>query len=76
LNGTNPEIVGNASQQPYMTNAAFAHHARVMTLHHGERILAEVPTALRRFGILLLVLTISLPIFMAALIVVLWRLAG
>jgi hypothetical protein len=59
-----------------MTNAMFAHHARVMTLHHGERILAEVPTALRRFGILLLALAISLPIFMGALIVVLWRFAG
>jgi hypothetical protein len=47
-----------------------------MVPHHGERILGEIPTAIRRVGTLLLVLSIALPIFLAAFIVVLWRLAG
>jgi hypothetical protein len=59
-----------------MTSAIFAHQARAMVLYHGERILGEIPTAIRRVGTLLLVLSITLPIFLAAVIVVLWRLAG
>lgn len=59
-----------------MTSATFAHQAGAMVLYHGERILGEIPTAIRRVGTLLFVLSITLPIFLAALIVVLWRLAG
>ena len=58
-----------------MTGAAFAQHARTVVAHHGERILAEIPTTLRRIGTLLLVLTISIPVFLAGLLVVLWHLA-
>jgi hypothetical protein len=58
-----------------MTSAAFAQHARTVVAHHGERILAEVPTVLRRLGRLFLVLSISIPIFFAGLLVVLWHLA-
>jgi hypothetical protein len=58
-----------------MSGAAFAQHARTVVAHHGERILAEIPTTLRRIGTLFLVLTISIPVFLAGLLVVLWHLA-
>lgn len=57
-----------------MTTATFAQHARTVVAHHGERILAEVPTTLRRLGTLFLVLSISIPIFFVGLLVVLWHL--
>jgi hypothetical protein len=52
----------------------FGHQARTMVIHHGEKILGEIPTTLRRFAMLMLVLSISIPIFMVALLVVLWHL--
>jgi hypothetical protein len=58
-----------------MTGAEFAQHTRTVVAHHGERILAEIPTALRRIGLLFLVLAISIPVFFAGLLVVLWHLA-
>ena len=48
----------------------------VPSSHHGERILAEIPTTLRRIGLLFLVVAISIPAFLAALIVVLWHLGS
>jgi hypothetical protein len=50
-------------------------HARIMVLHHGEHILAEIPKTLRRFALFMLVPTISIPVFFAGLLVVLWHLA-
>ena len=61
-------------EQP-MTGAVFAQHTRAVVAHHGERILAEVPTTLRRLGMLFLVLSISIPVFFGGLLVVLWHLA-
>ncbi len=58
-----------------MTSTAFAQHARTVA-HHGERILAEIPTTLRRIGLLFLVVAISIPAFLAALIVALWHLGS
>jgi hypothetical protein len=58
-----------------MTGALFAQHARTVVAHHGERILAEIPTTLRRLGIFFLVLSISIPVFFAGLLVVLWHFA-
>jgi hypothetical protein len=58
-----------------MTNATLAQHARIVVAHHGERILAEIPTMLRRVGLLLLVLAITIPVFCAGLLIVLWHLA-
>ena len=55
-------------------SATFAHQARGMVLHHGEKILTEIPTMLRRIGVLMLVLSISVPVFLVGLLVVLWRL--
>jgi len=58
-----------------MSNTEFASHARRVVAHHGEHILAEIPRTLRRVGLLLMVLAISIPAFFAGLLVVLWHLA-
>jgi hypothetical protein len=55
--------------------ATFAHQARTLALHHGERILGEIPATLRRVGQFVLVMTITIPLFLAGLLVVLWHLA-
>ena len=73
MNRTKAQIVP-APEQP-MTGAAFAQQARTVVAHHGERILAEIPTTLRRLGMLFLVLSISIPVFFVGLLVVLWHLA-
>ena len=59
-----------------MTTATFTDHARTVVARHGERILAEVPTTLRRIGQLFLVLAITIPAFCAGLLFVLWHLAS
>jgi hypothetical protein len=46
-----------------------------MLAEHGERILFEVPRMIRRIGLFFLVMTISIPVFFAGLLVVLWHLA-
>lgn len=60
---------------PHNQAPTLSGHARAIVLTHGERILAEVPKTLRRFGLLMLVLAISIPAFFAGLLVVLWHLA-
>jgi hypothetical protein len=52
----------------------FAEHAGTRLLHHGERILAEVPAVLRRVRMVLLVLAVTIPAFLFGLLIVLWRL--
>jgi hypothetical protein len=43
----------------------------------GEQLLAELPATLRRLRLFLLVLSISVPVFLAALLTLLaWRLLG
>jgi len=59
-----------------MTNTAFAQHARTVVAHHGERIFAEIPRTLRRVGLLFLVVAISIPAFLVALIALLWHLGS
>jgi hypothetical protein len=73
MNDPNPRLVPTPEQP--MTRADFAQHARTVVAHHGEKILAEIPTTLRRIGTLFLVLAISLPIFFIGLLVVLRHLA-
>jgi hypothetical protein len=46
-----------------------------MLAEHGERVLFEVPRMIRRIGLFFLVMTISIPVFFAGLLVVLWHLA-
>ena len=53
----------------------FTHHAQRIVLHHGEKILAEIPTTLRRVALLMLVLSITIPAFLAGLLIVLWRIS-
>jgi hypothetical protein len=53
----------------------FAHQARTLALHHGERILGEIPATLRRVSQFVLVMTIAIPVFLAGLLVVLWHFA-
>ena len=46
-------------------------------MHLSEQILAELPATLRRLRLFLLVLTISVPAFLAGLLALLaWRLLG
>ena len=60
---------------PYDRNTSFANQARTVALHHGEQILVEIPRTLRRFGQFMLVLSITIPAFLAGLLVVMWHLA-
>ena len=59
-----------------MSRATFADHGRGMVVHHGERILSEIPGALRRVGLFFIVMAVSIPIFLAGLLVVLWHLGS
>ena len=54
MKATKAQVVP-APEHP-MTAAVFAQHARTVIAQHSEKILAEIPTTLRRLGILLLVL--------------------
>ena len=56
-------------------NSTYAHQARTLALHHGDRILGEIPTTLRRVGRFMLVMSITIPAVLAGLLVVLWHLA-
>jgi hypothetical protein len=59
-----------------MTASAFADHARGVVARHGGQIIAEVPTVLRRVGLFVLVMTVSVPVFLVGLLIVLWRLGN
>ena len=47
-----------------------------MAIHHGDRILSEVPKVIRRVGIFFMAAAIAIPAFLAGLLVVLWHLAN
>jgi hypothetical protein len=57
-----------------MSKTTFADHGRAMVVHHGERILGEIPGALRRVGLFFMVMAVSIPVFLVGLLVVLWHL--
>jgi hypothetical protein len=57
-----------------MSKTTFADHGRAMVVHHGERILFEIPRALRRIGLFFMVMAVSIPVFLIGLLVVLWHL--
>ena len=63
-----------SSQLEPMSRTTFADHGRAMVAHHGERILGEIPRALRRVGLFFLVMAVSIPVFLVGLLVVLWHL--
>ena len=55
---------------------AIARRLRVVAGQRAEEFLAEVPATMRRLRTLLLVLSITIPVFLLGLVVVLWRLAS
>ena len=62
------------SRMEPMPKTTFADHGRAMVVHHGERILGEIPRVLRRVGMFFLVMAVSVPVFFVGLLVVLWHL--
>ena len=52
-----------------------AQHLRMIVVRHSEEILGEVAPTLRRLRTLLLVASISIPVFMIGFVAVLWHLA-
>ena len=58
------------------TTAALVTRLRSMAAERIEETLAEVPATIRRLRMLLIVVAVSIPLFLVALIVVLWRLAS
>lgn len=67
--------VARTGQDP-STTRAIAQHLRGVAAMRIEEVLAELPTIARRLGLLLLVLCISIPVFVVALVAILWRLAS
>ena len=58
-----------------LTTATIGKRLRMVAAHRAEEILAEVAPTLRRLRTFLLVATISLPLFLAGLVAVLWHFA-
>lgn len=58
------------------TTRAIAQRLRGVAAVRMEEVLAELPTIARRLGTLLLVLCISIPVFVVALVAILWHLAS
>ena len=60
-----------------MTTITLSERLREAAVTRGEQILAELPATLRRLRLLLLVLSVSVPLFLAGLLAILaWRLIG
>jgi|RhiMetdeSRZDD1v2_1073273.scaffolds.fasta_scaffold878027_2 hypothetical protein len=72
MSSAKPELA-SPTLEPLGT-AALADHVRSVVVGHGERILAEIPKMLRRVGLFLVVASITVPLFFAGLLVVLWHL--
>ena len=59
------------------TTLTLSERLREAAATRGEQLLAELPATLRRVRLLLLVLSISVPTFLAAVVALLvWRLLG
>jgi hypothetical protein len=59
------------------TPVTLSERLREAAVVRGEQLLAELPATLRRLRLFLLVLSISVPVFLAALVALLvWRLLG
>src|SRR5256885_16130006 len=59
-----------------LSTRAIVRRLRLVASQRAEELLAEVPATIRRLRTLLLVLSISVPVFLTAIVVVLWRLAS
>jgi hypothetical protein len=58
-----------------LTTATIGQRLRMTLAHRAEEILAEVAPTLRRLRTFQLVATITIPLFLAGLVAVLWHLA-
>ena len=58
------------------TTPAIVRRLKVVASQRAEEFLAEVPATLRRLRTLLLVLSITVPVFLIALVAVLWHWAS
>ena len=58
-----------------LTTATIGKRLRMVAAHRAKKILAEVAPTLRRLRTLLLVATLSIPLFHAGLVAVLWHFA-
>ena len=59
------------------TPVTLSERLREAAVVRGEQLLAELPATLRRLRLFLLVLSISVPVFLAAVVALLvWRLLG
>ena len=59
------------------TPVTLSERLREVAVVRGEQLLAELPATLRRLRLFLLALTISVPVFLAAVVALLvWRLLG
>jgi hypothetical protein len=58
------------------TTSALVARLRGMAAVRIEETLAEVPATIRRLRTLLLVMSVSVPVFLVAIVVVLWRLVS
>jgi hypothetical protein len=58
------------------TTRGIARRLRVVASQRAEEFLAEIPATLRRLRTLLLVLSISVPVFLIAMVAVLWHWAS
>jgi hypothetical protein len=59
-----------------ITTRAVAQRLRSVAAARAEEALAELPVIARRVRTLLLVLTIGIPVFLVALVAILWHLAS
>ena len=60
-----------------LTSMSLGDRLRAAAASRGEEFTAEFPTTLRRLGLLLVVLAVSVPVFLAGCLAVLaWRLVG
>jgi hypothetical protein len=56
--------------------SAIGQRLRIVAAQRAEEVLGELPKLVRRVGTLLLVLSISIPVFVVVLIAILWYLAS
>ena len=72
---TQLEPIARAGDDP-TTTSAIARRLRIVAATRAEEALAELPRIARRLGTLLLVLSISVPVFVIALVALLWYLVS
>ncbi len=72
---TQLEPIARAGEDP-TTTGAIARQLRIVAAARDEEALDALPTILRRLGTLLLVVSISIPVFVVALVAILWYLVS